>query len=115
MKMRNVLFTLCISLTVLILTASLDAQSILWQTYTDRAKQAAAANDYNAAEKLFRSALAEAESLNDSEMTALSYANFGAVLSFQKKYVEAEKSFLKAISIREERGVADSLDSSSQF
>lgn len=84
------------------------AQSILWKTYTDRAKQASEARNYSEAEKLFKSALTEAESLNEPELIAHSYANLGAVFSFQSKYAEAEKVFLLAIKMRENMNEGDS-------
>lgn len=88
--------------------SSLLAQNVLWQTYSDSGKRASGRGNFAEAERLFRSALKEAENLNDQELIAESNVYLGSVYAEQEKWNEAETFFVKAIEIRERVGDKDS-------
>lgn len=75
------------------------SQAILFETYTERAKLAYANGDFVQAEKLFQSALIEAEKIKDLELIASGSVNLGKVYQTQEKFSKAEELYLKAIEI----------------
>ncbi len=89
-------------------SSGVSAQSVLWETYSDSGKRAYGRGNYAEAERLFKAALKEAESLNDPELIAESNVHLGGVYAGQEKWDEAEKLFLKAVEIRERIGDKDS-------
>lgn len=84
------------------------AQNVLWKTYSDSGKRAYEHGDFVEAEKLFKSALKEAENLQDNELIAKTNDFLGGLYFQQKKYNDAEKFFLKSIEVWEQLGAKDS-------
>lgn len=78
---------------------TLCAQSILVDSYTERAKRAFESGDTSAAEKLFKAALVEAEKLEDLELIASCSVNLGKVYHDAESYDLAEPLYIKAIGI----------------
>lgn len=75
------------------------SQTILYETYTERAKKAFASGDMTQAEKLFKSALIEAEKLQDLGLIATGSVNLGKIYHTQERFELAESHYLRAIEI----------------
>ena len=82
--------------------ASAEAQNSLWETYNDSGKQAYEAGEYAKAQKLFESALKEAEGFgpNDPRL-ATSLNNLAELYRAQGKYDQAEPLYKRSLAIRE--------------
>jgi len=91
------------------ITFGISAQSVLYETYSDGGKRAFERGNITESEKLLKTALKEAENLNDLELIADGSVNLGKVYQHQKKYDEAEKLYLRAIEIQEQLDGKDNL------
>ncbi len=100
MNRKNSWRGVVLSLVALVFSAStICSQSILYETYTDRAKLAYEKGDFTTAATLFKSALSEAERLNEQELIATACVNLGKLHHSQGRLDEAEKLYLRGIKI----------------
>ena len=82
--------------------ASAEAQNSLWETYNDSGEQAFEAGEYAKAQKLFESALKEAEGFGPSDpRLATSLNNLALLYATQGKYDQAEPLYKRSLAIRE--------------
>jgi tetratricopeptide (TPR) repeat protein len=84
---------------ILFCSAIANSQTILFDTYSERAKQAFENNDFAGAQKLFEIALGEAEKLKNEELIAEACVNLGKVHQAQGQLELAEKLYQRSISI----------------
>ena len=98
------LFVLLMSLCV----AKVEGQSILIESYSDRGKMAFEGGDFAMAEQLFKSALSEAERLQDQEQIATCSVNLGKVYQARGSFDSAERLYQRSIEIFEKLDGKDS-------
>ena len=78
------------------------SQGILWETYTDAAKEAHEQGNYTKAEKLWVAALKEAEKFGPQDpRLATGLNNLAALYDTQGKYGEAELLHKRSLAIKE--------------
>ncbi|MBI4488826.1 MAG: tetratricopeptide repeat protein, partial [Deltaproteobacteria bacterium] len=87
---------------VLCLASCTAAQRPSWKIYYDAGLKAYQQGRYSDAEKLYSSAVKEAERSGTQDSLAMTLNNLGLVLYAQGKYTEAEPLYKRALEIRRE-------------
>jgi tetratricopeptide (TPR) repeat protein len=93
---------------IFLFSSAVVTQTVIWETYVERAKKAAESGNFTDAEKLFTAALKEARELNDSQRIAKTLGDFGALYMFWEKYPSAQIYLEQAVAAFENLGEHES-------
>lgn len=84
------------------ITSQISQMESKWETYRQTAEEAVRKGDYPAAEKIWFGALQEAQYCGWHDRVVVTLDNLADVYFCQHKYEDAEKSYRRALELREE-------------